>query len=243
MEGRRYIILETEVSRQQAGFLRDKLRPILESLGEQLGVAWTEQEMTVPFAKPDASEQPYTGADRELVEAIKQVNGRVVHRDNRVEEVDLSEIKGTDGIVEIVSQLSTVQRLHIKGKGITDEAVRHLTHLTELRVLDLESTSLTDEGVGSLRALEELECLSLKGTRIGSAALRRIADLPALEELDLAYTAIDDQALVYLADCENLDYLDLTGTKVSPGAIEELRQRLPDCSIVTDDDEEEEEEP
>lgn len=238
VDGRKYILLETEVSRQQAAFLRDKLLPILEPLSKQLGVPWTEEEMKQPFAKPAGPAKPYTGEDRELVEAIEKVNGRVVHRDNEVEEVDLSEVKGTDGIVEIVSQLSTIQRLVVKGKGITDGAVRYLTHLTELRMLNLESTSLTDEGVGSLRALEELECLSLKGTRIGSAALRRIADLPALEELDLAYTAIDDQALVYLADCEHLEYLDLTGTKVTPEAIEELQQRLPDCSIITDEDEE-----
>jgi len=64
-----------------------------------------------------------------------------------------------------------------------------------------------------------------------------LLDLPAWEELDLAYTAIDDQALEYLAQCEYLDYLDLTGTDVTPRAIEELPQRLPDCSIITEDDE------
>lgn len=232
LAGRRYILLEAEVTCQQAAFLRYRLLPILDALSEHLGVPWSEQELKPLFARTDAASRSYTGEDRELVEAIKKVNGRVVHRDNQVEEVDLSEIKGTNGIVEIVSQIASLQRLHIKGKGITDEAVRYLRRLSDLRTLDLENTSLTDDGVGSLRDLEQLECLSLKGTRISSAALRRIADLPALEELDLAYTAIDDQALLYLSECESLDHLDLTGTKVTPLAIDKLQQQLPKCSIV-----------
>jgi len=233
VDGRKYVILETEVSRQQSLHLRDKLLPILEPLSAELGVPWSEQAMKQPYAKSEGPARLYAGEDRELVDAIEQVGGRVVHRDDEVQEVDLSEVDGTDGIVEIVSQFSTLTRLAVKGKGITDEAVTHLTKLTELRMLDLQSTSLSDEGVGALRALEGLECLSLKGTRIGSTALRRLVDLPALEELDLAYTAIDDQALEYLADCENLEYLDLTGTSVTPQAVEEFQQQFPDCSILT----------
>ncbi|MEO8498059.1 MAG: DUF3592 domain-containing protein, partial [Planctomycetota bacterium] len=235
VDGRKYVILETEVKRLQLPLLRGKLAPILDPLSEQLGVAWSDHEMTIPFSKPAAAAKPYKGEDRELVEAIGKVGGRVVHDGSEVQEVDLSEVDGTDGIVEIVAQFSGLQHLKLKGKGITDEAVRHLTYLTDLRTLDLESTSLTDVGVGQLVALKDLESLSLKGTRIHSAAVRLLGELPGLEELGLAYTAIDDQALEYLAECEYLEYLDLTGTGVTPTAVEQLRARLPECTVVTDE--------
>ncbi len=238
IENRKYPILETEVSRQQAAFLRDKLLPILEPLSAELGVPWSEETLKMPFAKSDAEAKPYTGADRELVEAIGKVGGRVAHRDNKVYSVDLNDVEGTDGIIEIVSQFSELQRLEVKGKGITDEAIQHLTYLSELQILELRSTSVTEAGTRVLSSLKSLESLSLKGTRIGSDAVRLLADLPALEELDLAYTAIDDQALDYLADCEDLGYLDLTGTKVTPEAIEKLQKKLPDCCIITEEDEE-----
>lgn len=235
VEGCKYKILETEVSRQQAAFLRDKLLPILEPLSAELGVPWSEQEKTSPLTRFSSAPKPYAGEDRELVEAIGKVGGRVVHRNNEVYEVDLTEVAGTDGIVEIVSNFTDLCRLEMKGKGITDECVKYLTSLTELCVLTLESTSLTDAGVIGLGKLRELESLSLKGTRIRSTAMQLVEALPNLEELDLAYTAIDDDVLTYLADCEKLSYLDLTGTQVTPPAVAELQKRLPDCVIETDD--------
>jgi hypothetical protein len=57
-----------------------------------------------------------------------------------------------------------------------------------------------------------------------------------LEDLDLAYTVVDDEMFSYLADCECLGFLDLTGTKVTPAAIGEFQERLPECIIDTDED-------
>ncbi|MCA9121208.1 MAG: DUF3592 domain-containing protein [Planctomycetaceae bacterium] len=236
VDGRKYVILETEVTRQQQKHLRGKLAPILDPLSAELGVTWSEAEVKSSSASSKAVANRYQGEDRELVEAIGKVGGHVAHRDDKVYSVDLSDVEGTDGIVEIVAQFSSLQKLQMKGKGITDEAVRFLTYLGDLRVLELRSTSLTETGVRMLSNIKSLECLSLKGTRIGSAAVHPLADLPVLEELNLAYTAIDDRALEYLADCEYLDYLDLTGAAVTPDALEKLQEQLPDCSITTEED-------
>ncbi|MCA9129673.1 MAG: DUF3592 domain-containing protein [Planctomycetales bacterium] len=228
---RKYVLLECDVTRQQAKMLRGKLQPLLDSLSAALDVGWDEQAMVSPLAAFTKPKPEYTREDRSLVEAIKQVGGKVEYENNEVRVVDLSEIDGTDGILEILVHFPTLEHVSAKGKKITDQAVRHLLRLPNLRALDLHNTSLSSEGLRRLQQLQHLEMLSLKGTRIRSEAILSVVGMPALEELDLSYTAIDDQALEFLADCKELTSLDVKGTNVSSPAIQRLRQRLPDIDV------------
>ncbi|MCR9294298.1 MAG: DUF3592 domain-containing protein [bacterium] len=51
VDGRAYVLLETEHTRRQAEQVRKKLRAVLITLAEQLGVPWAEEENESPFSR------------------------------------------------------------------------------------------------------------------------------------------------------------------------------------------------
>jgi uncharacterized membrane protein len=105
--------------------------------------------------------------------------------------------------------------------------------LPHLVSLDLSATDLSDAALQSLDAAVNLKKLRLAETKLTDASMEVVAKLPALESLNLYGTAVTDAGARRLTTVKSLKNLYLWQTAVSPQVIEELRNALPDCEIIT----------
>ncbi len=99
--------------------------------------------------------------------------------------------------------------------------------------LDMSHTSITDAGLKSLASATRLKSLKLAETQVSDVALETISKLPELESLNLYGTQVTNQGVLKLANLQNLRRLYLWQTQVDEKTIQMLREKLPDCEIIT----------
>jgi internalin A len=114
------------------------------------------------------------------------------------------------------------------GIQITDLGLAKLAKLKKLRRLDVSGSKITAEGLAALKGLPLLERLSLWNCpQLDDSAAAILVAVPSLTNLDLSYTSAGDGALTRLAKLPRLTHLYLTDTRVTPEAIQSLRQTRP----------------
>lgn len=99
--------------------------------------------------------------------------------------------------------------------------------------LDMSHTSITDDGVKSLASATRLKSLRLAETKVSDAALETLSKLPGLESLNLYGTQVTNQGILKLVNLHNLRKLYLWQTQVDEKTIQTLREKLPNCEIIT----------
>lgn len=99
--------------------------------------------------------------------------------------------------------------------------------------LDLYSSGISDTGLKELARFDTLQSLNFYQGRITDEGVSQLTALKNLKVLSLYNTSLTDAAIKELAKIKTLEYLDLGGRNVraSGGAIFELQQALPDCTI------------
>ncbi len=163
--------------------------------------------------------------------------------------VDLAFEEVTDARLAALCQLTTLRRLHLKGRGqISDVGLASISGLSRLTDLALPAEQLTDTGLAELAPLADLKMLKLTGGRFngsGLAALDRLANLlllnlnssafddigcrqlpqvfPQLAGLDLTGTRVSDKGLASIARLSRLSGLTLERTKVTDAGMAELK--------------------
>lgn len=105
--------------------------------------------------------------------------------------------------------------------------------LPSIVTLDLSHTSVTDAGVKALASAAKLRFLRLSETKVGDAALETLSQLPELESLNLYGTQVTSQGIVKLSKLQGLRKLYLWQTRVDDETLQALRDKMPDCEIVT----------
>jgi hypothetical protein len=99
--------------------------------------------------------------------------------------------------------------------------------------LDLYSSGITDTGLKELSRFDMLQSLNFYQGRITDEGVKELTALGSLRALSLYNTRLTDAAVKELAKIKTLEYVDLGGANVraSGGALFELQQALPDCTI------------
>ncbi len=99
--------------------------------------------------------------------------------------------------------------------------------------LDLSPSGIRDTGLKELARFDTLQSLSFYQGRITDEGVKELTALKGLRALSLYNTSLTDAATKELAKIKTLEYLDLGGRNVraSGGAIFELQQALPNCTI------------
>ena len=103
----------------------------------------------------------------------------------------------------------------------------------QLVTADFSATKITDQAVAQLSGATKLRMIRLAATPITDAAIETLLKLPALESINLYGTKITDAGALKLADLPKLKHLYLWQTAVTPAAVTALREKLPQCEIVT----------
>lgn len=93
---------------------------------------------------------------------------------------------------------------------------------------------LTAANIAQLAGFPALRKLHLQGNVVEPAAIDEIAKLTSLEELIIVHYPLDDEQLIKLAQLKNLRELTLEATEVTDGAIDRLRDQLPDLQVYDD---------
>lgn len=138
-----------------------------------------------------------------------------------------------------------LKRLNLRGTKASDNALEYLAATPELEWLDVGFSQVTDSGLYRLAALPKLRTLVLGGNKLTETGLAAISELRHLEVLDLGGKQRTDSGLWsvsispagadVLSRMTGLRQLRLTGANVSAEVVGSLKERLPDCRIITAD--------
>lgn len=103
----------------------------------------------------------------------------------------------------------------------------------QLTEVDLSATKVTDASVGKLAASPNLKKVRLAETGITDAAMDTLAKMEKLESINLYGTKVTNDGVMKLTTLPNLKSLYLWQTAVTPETVEILKQKLPNCEIIT----------
>jgi hypothetical protein len=137
----------------------------------------------------------------------------------------------SDKTISHLSTLSNLQSLDIAYAQITDSGMETIAHFAKLKSLNLHDTAITSHGVRYLESTPLLEKLILSNTKIDDAAAETLGRLEYLTELCLAGTKLTDKSIPHIQQLSNLESLNISDTKISDKSYQELKSRLPNCSI------------
>ena len=144
----------------------------------------------------------------------------------RVVEIDLLDYPAaTDEDLARLKDLTLLEVLHLKGKGITDAGLEHLAGLTALNVLKLYTTSVTGTGFKHFTRLNQLRSLSAGyGTLFTNEGLAQLAQLKSLTGVSFTAAAVTDEGLGHLAQLRGLEYLRIGWGKLNEQGLRFLNE-------------------
>lgn len=145
---------------------------------------------------------------------------------------DLRGVDLTDALAAHLAGCKELRTLNLSESTVTDAHLAKLTGLSHLTSLDLSVTKITDAALEEVARWGGLETLHLRQTAVTDAGVARLGELTNLTTLSLSNTMITDAGLPALAKLTKLATLDLSGTAVKPAAVQQLRQQLPNCTVI-----------
>jgi uncharacterized membrane protein len=131
------------------------------------------------------------------------------------------------------SPLVTFTAVSLRGK-FDDEGFGKLGPvLPHLTTIDLSATKVTDKSVDALASAKHLRMVRLSETAVTDSAIETLLKIPTLESINVYGTKVTDAGVAKLAALPNLKRLYLWQTAVTPEAVKALKEKLPNCEIVT----------
>ncbi len=131
------------------------------------------------------------------------------------------------------SAMLTFTAVSLRG-NLDDAGFKKLVPVTSQFVtVDLSATKVTDLAVAQLAPAKNLRLIRLAETGITDASIDTLLKLPALESINLYGTKVTDAGVSKLSGMSHLKRLYLWKTAVTPEAVKALKEKLPDCEIIT----------
>jgi Leucine-rich repeat (LRR) protein len=161
-----------------------------------------------------------------------------------LEVLDISYTDALDSGLDALATAPKLKELSIGGLRITEVAFQSVRQISGLERLDLGGgkfigggqrvgLTLDDATLQAIASLKELRELKLGYANFPSRGLAILKTLPKLERLNLNNCSrIDDDAIEQLASWKSLRWVDLNGTRASREAVEQLRNKRPDCRVL-----------
>lgn len=105
--------------------------------------------------------------------------------------------------------------------------------IPHLATIDLSATKITDKSVAALEPAKNLRMVRLSETGITDSAIDSLLKLPELESVNFFGTKVTDAGVRKLAALPKLKHLYLWQTSVTPEAVKAIKEKLPECEILT----------
>lgn len=148
-----------------------------------------------------------------------------------LKELTISTTSITDGGMEVVGTLTSLETLYLHDLPVTDAGVAKLSKLTQLRWLTLAFTEITDASLQTVAGMKELRRLTLNGTRITDTGLKELAFLEHLDSFSADCPGfpghghsprITDQGLRVIAEWPAIETVSLWRTQITNDGLETL---------------------
>lgn len=140
-----------------------------------------------------------------------------------------------DELLSSIGKMTSLIRLGVQSRNITDAGLAALASLTRLKTLfllvDGTSSTITGAGLTCLEGMTELQDLRLGGLPITDEGLLHIGKCPTLQDLDIKHTQVTDKGLGHLKDLSRLRQMNLRETSITNRAISQL-SRLKELKVL-----------
>lgn len=137
----------------------------------------------------------------------------------------------TDRGLKLLAASRDLRLLKLNRTHITDDGLECLREMPSLRLIYLGDTDLTIAALPHIAKLPQLEAIKLSALPITDEGLLSLSEMPQLRFLALDGTAVTDAGLKHLDLLPKLAYLDVQHTAVTQDAINDFRERHPQCFI------------
>ena len=170
---------------------------------------------------------------RSAVAAIESIGGKVIlNEDKKVIDVQLGSRPVQDEDLKNLSDLDTLEVLHLGGTDITSEGLISIENLTNLRKLNIgggyqKASKIDDAGLTHLKNLSKLEELVLSDTQISDAGLAHLTGLKSLGSLYIFQTKISDEGLKHLEELTSLHTLRAMRTRITEEGGATFQAKMP----------------
>ena len=131
-----------------------------------------------------------------------------------------------------LKDITTLQKLYLRGTSITDAGIQNLAGLTNLTELDLSDVAHDRCRAGALAGLTKLRRLNLQSANVTDAGIDVLKNLADLEELSLYRTKVSNAGLAKLAGLKNLRSIDLRYSRVTSSGVRDLAASMPKTEIL-----------
>jgi hypothetical protein len=145
-------------------------------------------------------------------DAFTEADFRTLGACTSIRKLTLSGKTITDSTLALLATLTNLEELSTDGIQLTDDGFRHFTAFKKLRSLALfhpafRSEAFTGSGLAHLKALPNLERLTFAGSTAGDAALEAIGQITQLKEFRTWHTAQTQSGNAHLLKLTNLTAL------------------------------------
>jgi internalin A len=148
-------------------------------------------------------------------------------------------LKGSDvtdaGLATLGCRLEAIDTLGLSGTAVTDEGLKNLVGLRVQSLYLNGCAGVTDAGVAHIAKMKGLRSISLSGTRVTDAGLKQLAALSDLQDVRLDGTTVTDASVKRLTRLRGLMILSLNGTKVTAAGLREVAALTKLTSLELDD--------
>jgi internalin A len=148
-------------------------------------------------------------------------------------------LKGSDltdaGLATLGCRLKAVDTLGLSGTAVTDGGLKNLVGLRVRSLYLHDCAGVTDAGVAHIAKVKGLRSISLSGPQVTDAGLEGLAALSDLAEISLSGTAVTDAGVKRLTRLRDLMTLSLKGTKVTDAGLREVGALTKLMSLGLDD--------
>jgi Leucine Rich repeat len=142
---------------------------------------------------------------------------------------------GDDGLKHLTG-LKNLRNIPMGHTRVTDKGLEIISGMTQLEYVGVRGNNVTDAGLVHLKGLTNLTGLYLGETKVTDEGLKRLAPLTKLQMLYLHNTVITDAGLEHLKDHKELRGVFLGKTRTTEAGRERLKEAIPELKILDGSD-------
>lgn len=134
------------------------------------------------------------------IATLEKLGAKVTQTAGAITQVQVKCDAFTEADFRTLGSFTTIKKLSLSGKTITDDTVALLTGLTALEELSTDGIQLTDEGYKHFKAFRNLKSLAFfhpafRSEKFTGSGLVHLKELPKLERLTFAGSTAGDAAM------------------------------------------------
>ncbi len=128
---------------------------------------------------------------------------------------------------------ASLKEINVNNTGFGSFGFQHIDGMKSLQVLVAGAASVNDQALQALRGMKEMRVLKLSNNAISDQGLKILSGMNDLEDLDVGgNTLVSNFTMGKLKGHKSLKKLRVESTACNLAGVQELKQLLPECTIL-----------